>query len=180
MVALSLGLFLYLSTFPLKAQAQPSCREKYHFCSNLNIYECCPPLVCFANLSHITSYQQCLECTARNEPCGRLVPECCNGTICYDSVCETCSQVNDTCNGSNSSLCCDGLVCFSDTCVPCGVSGESCNSSMLDCCEGLTCKKFNDKTQIYFCSSAPSLININSSLIQLVGFVALMMATGLL
>eukprot|EP01084_Bolivina_argentea_P109766 196144_1 len=145
---LSLGVILYLSTFPL-GKALDDCSTLDEPCGD-GEKECCPELTCFT-LS--ASESKCLYCTNKDEECGASIPDCCDDLTCFtdgsNSTCTPCTKKNHDC-GSNEPDCCYGSYCLIDgsktpQCEKCGTETETCVSGKeADCCPHLTC--FSDST----------------------------------
>eukprot|EP01083_Nonionella_stella_P202020 738446_1 len=102
--------------------------------------------------------------------------DCCEGLICYDGTCTTCTEEGDTC-GDDLADCCEGLTCYEGMCVACTEEGETCGDDYADCCDDMICGGSNT---CYKPNGALSLFNMNFSLKHLVGFAVVIMATGLL
>eukprot|EP01084_Bolivina_argentea_P040949 75561_1 len=170
---LSLGVILYLSTFPL-GKAQTNCTALGNQCGSSQP-DCCEGLTCFAETESsptcvpcTTHYNQCTEgpnrwpdccapmlciegwckyCTVQNNSCGLGQSNCCEGLTCFSNKCQNCTAENDTCTtDDDAKSCCGTMLCFGGQCKPCTVQDDVCGLSQPDCCEGLTCSTENSTT----------------------------------
>eukprot|EP01084_Bolivina_argentea_P109773 196152_1 len=109
---LSLGVILYLSTFPL-GKAQTNCTEQYDVCGS-DQPDCCEGLTCFTDSNNKSA---CQPCTTENNQCGSDQPDCCEGLTCFTynsttSTCQNCTAAYDICStDEDAKSCCGTLTC---------------------------------------------------------------------
>ncbi len=163
--------FTYNSTTSTTCQ---NCTAENDTCTtDEDAKSCCGTLTCFGG--------HCKPCTVRDDVCGLGQPGCCEGLTCFtensttSTTCQNCTTKDSTC-GDKIPGCCSGLTCFNDTCQNCTTENGTCGDSSPPCCGSMKC----DNTTCVKPNGALSLFNMHFSLKQLVGFVVVMVATGIL
>eukprot|EP01084_Bolivina_argentea_P040948 75560_1 len=107
---LSLGVILYLSTFPL-GKAQTNCTALGNQCGSSQP-DCCEGLTCFTENSTTST---CQNCTAENDTCTTDddAKSCCGTMLCFGGQCKPCTVQDDVC-GRDQPDCCEVLTSFAE------------------------------------------------------------------
>ncbi len=168
---MSLGVILYLSTFPL-GNAGDDCAGMLEYCGNR---DCCDDLTCSTrptlpffprpscqncvnenktcenywdccdDMTCFNLNKTCQPCLTENSICGENYPDCCYGFDCLSGTCEKCQKMGQKCGDDSDLDCCKdfGLTCFREMCYQCSPSTYPCDENNPACCDGLTCKGGN-------------------------------------